>query len=125
MKKILIVDDEPDVRALLNTRLSANGYEILEAPDGAAGIAVAREEKPDLILLDVLMPSQDGVETYRVLREDPATEQIPVIFLTALSQNVSVTQKNLNLGAGYDILGKPYRAEELIEKVRSALGDPA
>ncbi|MBI3616446.1 MAG: response regulator [Candidatus Omnitrophica bacterium] len=124
MKKILIVDDEPDVRALLNSRLAANGFEILEAPDGPSGIAVAREEKPDLILLDILMPNQDGVETYHTLREDPITQRIPVIFLTALSQDISVTQKSLDLTESYAILGKPYRAAELIQKVRTALGEP-
>jgi len=122
-KKILIVDDEPDVRTVLNTRLTANGFKVLEAPDGPAGIALAMQEKPDLILLDILMPGQDGVETYHSLKQTSATKEIPIIFLTALSQNISLTKHSLDLGSSYAILGKPYQPTELIREIRLALGE--
>ena len=124
MKKILVIDDEPDARTLLSNRLSASGFQVVEAADGLSGVEAARQGRPDLILLDVLMPSQDGVETYHALRQDPATKTIPVIFLTALVQNILITQKSLDLGGSYAILGKPYRCEELIREVRKALGEP-
>lgn len=120
-KKILIIDDEPDVRTLLRTRLCANNFEVFEAGDGPSGIALAREKKPDLILLDILMPGQDGVETYHSLNRDPKTKEIPVIFLTALAERVSLTKHGLELGKSYAILGKPYRADELIQEIQGAL----
>lgn len=122
-KKILIVDDEPDVRTVLSTRLTSNGFEVLEAPDGPAGIALALKEKPDLILLDILMPGQDGVETYHSLKRESATKEIPIIFLTALSQNISLTRHSLDLGSSYAILGKPYQPTELIREIHLALGE--
>jgi CheY-like chemotaxis protein len=124
MKKILIVDDEPDVRALLKTRLTANGFEVFEASDGASGVTLALEKHPDLILLDIMMPGQDGVETYHKMKSDPGTQGIPVIFLTALADRISLTKKGLELEESYAILGKPYRADELVQEIRRALGFP-
>lgn len=121
-KKILVIDDEPDVRMLLRTRLSANNFEILEAADGSLGVALAKEKKPDLILLDIAMPGKDGIETYHALEQDPLTKPIPAIFLTALGQNIASNRVNKEL-VSYAILGKPYKSEDLIQEIRRALGE--
>ena len=124
MKKILIVDDEKDVRGLLSMRLLASGFKVLEAGDGAAALALAKQERPDLILLDIMMPGKDGVETYHALRKDPETSEIPVIFLTVLAQNLSLTKYSLDLDQCYAILGKPYEPQELLKEIQRALGGP-
>lgn len=121
MRKILIIDDESDVRAVLKARLMASHFQVLEAEDGPSGVARAKEEGPDLILLDILMPGQDGVETYHALQQDPATKGIPVIFLTALAEDVALTKKSLELERSCAILGKPYQPQELIREIELAL----
>ena len=123
MKRILIIDDEPDVRMLTAKRLAANGFEVLEAADGPSGILVAKQERPDLILLDLVMPDQDGVRTYHLLRRDPVTESIPIIFVTALSGNVpySAGPKERSY---VSILGKPYEPQELLQEIQKAF-DPS
>jgi len=123
MKKILIVDDEPDVRTVLSVRLTSNGFQVVEAADGDTGMKLARAEKPDLILLDIMMPGMDGVETFHSLKQDPQTKEIPVIFLTVLAQNISLTKHSLELDKSYAILSKPYRPQELIQEIRQALGE--
>ncbi len=123
MKKILVVDDEHDVRAVVSQWLSANGFEVLEAPDGPSGLALAKERHPDLILLDILMAGQDGVETYHALRKDSNTKAIPIILLTALAENISLAKQPLELGGSFAILGKPYRAQDLVREIRLALGE--
>ena len=87
-KKILIVDDNPDVVELLQVRLRANGYETLTALNGEEGVAHARKHRPDFIILDIMMPEVDGPEVARRLQEDEHTKDIPYIFLTnIISQN--------------------------------------
>jgi CheY-like chemotaxis protein len=80
---VLVIDDEHAIRLLCRVNLTASGIEVLEASDGATGIELARRERPDLILLDVMMPGLDGWEVARRLAADPATREIPVVFLTA------------------------------------------
>ncbi|HXJ67934.1 MAG TPA: response regulator, partial [Verrucomicrobiae bacterium] len=82
-QRILIADDEPDIRLVLRTRLERDGYSVLEARDGAEAVAMARSEMPDLIVLDVMMPEMDGVEVCNRLRASFTTRGIPVIMLTA------------------------------------------
>ena len=121
MKKILIIDDEPDVRMTTGKRLAANGYDVLEAADGPSGVLMAQRERPDLILLDLLMPGQDGVQTYHLLRQDPVTESIPIIFLTALSGNVPYSPGPKERGY-VSILGKPFEPKELLQEIQRAFG---
>jgi CheY-like chemotaxis protein len=123
-KKILIVDDDPDIRTLLKVRLTAHRFEVLEAEDGRVAVTLAKQEKPDLILLDILMPGQDGIETYQILRKDPITQDIFVIFLTVLAEEVDLNKYGIDLEKGYAILSKSYQAHELIQVIQKALGLP-
>ena len=86
MAKVLIVDDEPHIRRLLAEFLSDGGYEVFEAEDGLSCVDKAHQHRPDVILLDVLMPVMNGLQALKDLRENPATSKIPVILMTAFSQ---------------------------------------
>ena len=122
MSKILVVDDEVDVRQILCRRMKAAGYETVEAGNGVAAVDLARSEKPDLILLDIMMPVQDGLVTYGVLREDASTKDIPVIFITGLSSDEQpVTLGRLGQGAKYLVFGKPYDPDELLAAISRML----
>ena len=86
MRKLLIADDEEGIRSLVRMTLESDAYEIVEARNGAEALALAREHRPELVLLDVMMPRLDGFEACRQLKEDPATSGIVVVLLTALAQ---------------------------------------
>lgn len=118
-KRILVVDDEPDVVLIVKTGLEAEGYSTLAASNGADGYALAREEQPDLIILDVMMPEMDGFETLEKLKNDEATSQIPVIMLTGLSERAKI-QRALVSGIAYYVV-KPFEFEDLLQKVHIAL----
>ena len=115
-KTILIVDDEPEFIEMIQMRLEANGYTVISAPDGQAGFEMAQSSKPGLILLDVMMPGQDGFETLRKLRGTPATRGVPVVMMTARSESRAIL-KAQNLGAT-DYLIKPCESGALLEVVR-------
>ncbi|MDP8253960.1 MAG: response regulator [Candidatus Kaelpia aquatica] len=120
-KKILIVDDEPDIIKMLGVRLKANGYEVISAQDGVQAVSVAHREKPDLIILDVKMPAQDGYTVYENLQMAGNTNMIPVIFLTALPPE-DVEKKVQELGAdGY--ISKPFDTEDILNKVKELIPD--
>jgi DNA-binding response OmpR family regulator len=112
-KKILLADDEPDIKIVLEMFLKSRGYEVCTAYDGLDAIDQARNEKPDVILLDVMMPMIDGFEVCKKLKADPQTANIPVIMLSAASHAESV-QKGLNAGA-LDYMIKPFEPEKLDE----------
>lgn len=114
---ILIVDDTPTNLEVLLDLLEAAGFKVVVAEDGESAIALAEYAPPDLILLDVLMPGIDGFETCRRLKTNPATQEIPVIFLTAVSDNVDKV-KGLNLGA-VDYITKPLNHEEVLARVNT------
>lgn len=118
-KKILIVDDERDIVKALTIRLGANGYDVVSAYDGAQGVFLAHKEKPDLILLDIRMPSGDGFSVAEKLKQVSRTSRIPVIFLTG-SPEREAEEKALALGARFYIK-KPYDPEELLDAVKRAL----
>lgn len=118
-KRILVVEDEPEFRLALRMRLQANGYEVMEAEDGMAGLAMARQQKPDLIMLDVMMPKMDGYKVTRLLKFDENYSKIPIIMLTARSQ---VSDKETGAAAGVDAyLTKPFKTPELLETIRKFL----
>jgi len=87
-KKILVVDDEQDLLTFLSTLFRDNGYEAVTARDGVEGFRLAREERPDLITLDMTMPEQSGVRTYRDLKDDPELRSIPVVIVTAIGESM-------------------------------------
>lgn len=117
-KKILIVDDESTIRRVLRRMLSRN-YIILEAEDGEEAVNVARNEKPDLILMDIMMPRIDGYTSCHIIKTDPATNAIPVVMLTAIDYELNV-RLSREVGAdGY--ITKPFRSRELLDSVSSFL----
>jgi CheY-like chemotaxis protein len=119
--KILIIDDEDDIRRISRLALGrVGGMEVVEAPSGKEGIAKAVVESPDAILLDVMMPEQDGPETLGLLKADPRTAHIPVIFLTAKAMASEVDRLRA-LGAK-GVLTKPFDPMALAANVSAILG---
>lgn len=114
-KRILIVDDEEDALTMLGERLENAGYFVLKASDGRQAVSIAKEANPDLIMLDIVMPEMDGIETSNVLSEDPLTKDIPVIFLTCLVKKDEEKQREV-IG-GRQFLAKPYNSEHLLKVV--------
>jgi CheY-like chemotaxis protein len=93
-KKILIVDDEADQRTFLSTVLEENGYASISAKDGVEGLELLRQEKPDLVLLDLMMPKKSGISMFQELRSDPNLSHIPVIVVTGVSEVTGVDFRN-------------------------------
>ena len=121
MRRILVVDDEDDIREVAQLSLEmVGGWEVLAASSGAEGIRRAREELPDAILLDVMMPGMDGPTTFESLRADAATRHIPVILLTAKVQSAD-RRRFEELGVA-GVLSKPFDPMELAGQVSAALG---
>ncbi|MFH1798134.1 MAG: response regulator [Candidatus Omnitrophota bacterium] len=118
-KRILVVDDEIELVKAIRLRLEHAGYEVLLAYNGREGFEKAEKEKPNLILMDVLMPEMDGLQAVEKLKTNNQTEAIPVLMLTAKSQLTDVT-KATNLGAE-DYIVKPFDSKVLLEKVKKAL----
>ncbi|HEX8976129.1 MAG TPA: response regulator [Solirubrobacteraceae bacterium] len=118
--RIVVADDEVDVRELVAYRLSRSGYEVIEAQDGEQALRLALEDPPDLAVLDVMMPKLDGYELTRRLRAEPSTQRVPVILLTARAQEADVSQ-GFEAGAD-DYLRKPFNPDELLARVRAVLG---
>jgi len=116
---ILTVDDTRDNLDILRVRLEAQGYAVADAADGEEGLAKAREIKPDLILLDIMMPKLDGIQVVRRLKEDPELRGIPVILVTAKAETKDVVA-GLDAG-GDDYLTKPFEHAALLARVRSML----
>lgn len=117
--KILIADDEPDIVAFLSYHLKSKGYLVSTAADGAEAIRKAKEFRPDLILLDVMMPNKDGIETIRELRQMPDFEDTAIILLTALSDE-KYEIEGLKTGAD-DYIAKPIKPELLATRISTAL----
>ncbi|MEZ4917543.1 MAG: response regulator transcription factor [Saprospiraceae bacterium] len=118
-KKILIVDDEPDIIEFLQYNLKREGFEVISASDGKQGIQVAEREKPDLILLDIMMPEIDGVETCRQLRSNKAFDQTPIAFLTARDEDFSQITA-LDVG-GDDYITKPIKPRVLLSRINALI----
>jgi len=119
MKRILIIEDEPEMRRNLATILRLEHFEPVAAENGRVGIELARRERPDLILCDVMMPELDGYEVLQALRSDPATVTTPFIFLTARGEKPDI-RAGMNLGAD-DYLAKPFTAAQLYSAVEARL----
>ncbi len=119
MRKILVIEDEPQMRRNLVTILRLEQYQPLPAENGATGIELARSEIPDLILCDVMMPALDGYGVLKELHNDPATMNIPFIFLTAKGERADV-RSGMNLGAD-DYLVKPVDKTDLLRAIQTRL----
>lgn len=120
-KRILSIEDEPAIQQTLKLRLEASGYEVLCAADGAEGLEMARNEKPDLIVLDLMLPKRDGHSICRLLKFDQRYRHIPILMLTARG-----LQKDRETGTrmGADAyLTKPYESAELLATIERLLGD--
>jgi len=119
-KQVLVIDDEDGVREIIKLCLEAvAGWEVLTANSGLAGLVLAEVEKPDAILLDVMMPEIDGSTTFEALQTNPTTEDIPVIFLTAKAR-VSDQRQFTSLGIA-GVITKPFNPEELVGQIQGIL----
>ena len=118
--KILVVDDEIYIVHILDFSLGMEGYDVITALDGEQAFEKARAEKPDLIVLDIMMPKLDGYETCKMLKHDETTRDIPVILLSAKGRNVD--QKiGFEVGAD-DYITKPFSPRKLVERINAILG---
>lgn len=120
MKKILFIEDEPTIQKTISRFLEDEGYEVKNALDGEIGLKTAKEEKPDLILLDIILPKKDGFEVLKELKEDESTKDIPVIALTNLEESENI-EKVLSLGAEAYLIKANYKLEEIVEKIKQIL----
>jgi DNA-binding response OmpR family regulator len=118
-KKILIIDDERDIIKAVTIRLQTSGYEVISALNCAQGVSMVRQEMPDLVILDVRMPSDDGFSVVENLRQSDRTYRIPIIFLTG-SPERNTEERAMRVGARFYIK-KPYDSEELLDAVKRAL----
>ena len=120
MKKILIIEDDKFLRELIAQKLLKENYDISEAVDGEEGLKKITEERPDLILLDLILPGIDGFEVLAKMKEDSALNQIPVIILSNLGQKEDV-EKGLKLGAADYLIKAHFTPVEIVEKIRTIL----
>ncbi|MDZ5455821.1 response regulator [Azohydromonas lata] len=119
MKRVLIVEDNPQNLKLARLVLSKAGFEVLEAMDGEQGLRMAREQRPDLVLMDIQMPRMDGLTAIELLRKDPATAQLKIVVLSALAMR---GDRERILGAGCNAyLAKPFEYKELVATVSKLL----
>jgi DNA-binding response OmpR family regulator len=116
---VLVVDDDPVIQKLLQVNFEMEDYTVLTASDGVEGLARAREERPDIVVLDIMMPRMNGLEVASALKADPDTARIPVILLSAKAQG-SDLQAGSDTGAD-DYVTKPFDPLELLERVSSLL----
>jgi DNA-binding response OmpR family regulator len=117
---VLAADDDEDILELIVFRLERSGYTVLQARDGAQALELARTSKPDLAVLDVMIPKIGGFELTRLLREDESTTRMPIILLTARTQEADV-QRGFAVGAD-DYIRKPFSPQELSARVQAILG---
>ena len=123
-KRILVVDDDEDIVAYLETVLTDSGFEPVSTSDGDEVIKLARERQPDLICLDISMPPPTGVKVYRALRDDPELKSIPVVMVTGVEHQFEKfikTRRQVPPPDGY--IRKPFDPEELVNTLRGILGD--
>jgi CheY-like chemotaxis protein len=120
-KKILLVDDSSTARLLARMVLQESSYDVITARDGVEGVEKAKLEKPDLILLDVMMPNMDGIEACKRLRDEPTTSAIPIIMVTTRGEE-GIAEASYAYGCN-EFVTKPVDPAELLAKVRNCLGE--
>ena len=128
-KRVLVVDDELDMRTFVATLLETSGFKPVVAEDGIQGLEIARRDKPSLIILDIMMPKESGITMYRSLKNDPALKDVPVIMLSALakktflhSQSVLDAYKGEKIPEPAAYIEKPPESEQLLEAIQNSLG---
>jgi CheY-like chemotaxis protein len=117
---ILVVDDDPEIVAMLTTRLGNRGYKVTSASDGHRALELARREKPELVLLDVMMPGKSGWEVARALRQDPVTQHIKIVMVTAIGEQVNEMTSPLYGADAY--VDKPFVFERLERLIQGLVG---
>jgi CheY-like chemotaxis protein len=126
MKTILVVDDKADIVELVKNRLEANHYKVIVASDGNEGIKQAQQHRPDLIVMDIMMPNMSGGEAVKVLKSDAATQHIPVVFLTAVGSSVRQGEEPGRVyvdGQFFPAIGKPFKPEKLLSEIKKLVGN--
>ncbi|MBN1193229.1 MAG: response regulator [Coriobacteriia bacterium] len=123
MKKILVVDDEPSIRRLLNVALTGRGFEVLEAEDGLQALGIVAAEKPDLLVLDVMMPEMTGHQVHDKLRQKEETRELPILFLSAAG-TFEEQHREIAADPFSDYLPKPFKPSEVADHIDAML-DPA
>jgi two-component system, OmpR family, response regulator VicR len=122
LKRILCIEDEPEMIDLIRLILGRRGYEVIGAAGGLAGLKAAREQLPDLILLDLMMPDMDGWEVYQKIRGDDSTRNIPVIVVTAKAQSIDKVL-GLHIAKVDDYIAKPFSPQDLLNSVEKVLSE--
>jgi len=119
MKRILIIEDDPDIVELVRYNLSKEGYQVAASPDGVTGLEKTRKSKPDLLVLDLMLPKLSGLEVCREIRNDAALKQLPILMLTARGEEMDRVI-GLEVGAD-DYVTKPFSPRELVARIRALL----
>ena len=122
LKKILVIDDEGDLLKLAKTRLEASGYNISTLDGGDRALEVTKREKPDLILLDIVMPGKNGYDVCKELKGDPAVRDIPVIIFTAYYPEEEYVKTHMEEVGADDYILKPFEAQTLLAKIKYLIG---
>ena len=120
LRKVVCVEDEPEMIDLMQLILSRKGFAVTGAHGGIEGLETIRAEKPDLVLLDLMMPEMDGWQVYQQLKADPETADIPVIVVTAKAQNIDKVL-GLHIAKVDDYIPKPFSLQELVDRVEAVL----
>ena len=120
MTKVMIVEDDPTLRDIYTTRFGAEGYTVVSASDGEAALSTAVKERPDLILLDIMMPKISGFDVLDILRATPETKDTKIIVMSALSQTADI-EKGKSLGANAYLVKSQVTLSEVVEKVKAIL----
>lgn len=120
-KRILIVEDKEDLREMLRDYLTASGYEVIEAVDGVEAVALARSEHPDLILMDIQLPTLDGYEATRLIKADPEIESTQIVAISSFAMKGDQEKARASGCDGY--VTKPYSPVKLLAMIRSILGE--
>lgn len=124
MKRILCIEDEPEMIDLIRLILGRRGFEVLGAAGGTAGLKEVREQLPDLVLLDLMMPDMDGWEVYQQMKAEDSTRNIPVIVVTAKAQSIDKVL-GLHIAKVDDYIAKPFSPQDLLNSVEKVLGKKA
>lgn len=124
-KKILIVDDDAKILALLDNILSGEGYQVIEAGGGKDAVDKIKEASPQLIIMDIMMPDMYGSDVVTVINEDPAIKDIPIIFISGLAGDLDdeIIKAGLKVdGRQYTVIAKPFQSQDILGEVKNALG---